>query len=81
MLNDALCEERIRNSDLVEIDSENDTITLTPEGRAAAAALDQVAYVRFASVYRSFQDISEFQDEIVRLQKSSTGEPNEGEQS
>lgn len=30
--------------------------------------LDQVAYVRFASVYRSFQDISEFQQEIDRLQ-------------
>ena len=29
--------------------------------------LDQVAYVRFASVYRSFQDISEFQREIERL--------------
>ena len=32
--------------------------------------LDQVAYVRFASVYRSFQDISEFQAEIQRLQKT-----------
>ncbi|WNO09448.1 transcriptional regulator NrdR [Teredinibacter sp. KSP-S5-2] len=32
-------------------------------------SLDQVAYVRFASVYRSFQDISEFQEEINRLQK------------
>ena len=31
--------------------------------------LDQVAYVRFASVYRSFQDISEFQQEIDRLKK------------
>ena len=31
--------------------------------------LDQVAYVRFASVYRSFQDISEFQEEIDRLKK------------
>ena len=30
--------------------------------------LDPVAYVRFASVYRSFQDISEFQQEIDRLQ-------------
>ena len=30
--------------------------------------LDQVAYVRFASVYRSFQDLSEFQQEIDRLQ-------------
>lgn len=32
-------------------------------------SLDQVAYVRFASVYRSFQDLSEFQKEIDRLQK------------
>jgi len=29
--------------------------------------LDQVAYVRFASVYRSFQDINEFKEEIERL--------------
>ena len=30
--------------------------------------LDQVAYVRYASVYRSFQDITEFQKEIEKLQ-------------
>ncbi len=30
--------------------------------------LDEVAYVRFASVYRSFQDLSEFRDEIERLE-------------
>ena len=30
--------------------------------------LDEVAYVRFASVYRSFQDVTEFQEEIQRLQ-------------
>jgi transcriptional repressor NrdR len=29
--------------------------------------LDQVAYVRFASVYRQFRDISEFLEEIKRL--------------
>lgn len=33
--------------------------------------LDQVAYVRFASVYRSFQDIDEFQEEITRLRKDA----------
>jgi transcriptional repressor NrdR len=33
--------------------------------------LDEVAYVRFASVYRSFQDVTEFQDEIKRLQEIS----------
>lgn len=32
--------------------------------------LDQVAYVRFASVYRSFQDVSEFKAEIDRLENS-----------
>lgn len=34
----------------------------------ALQTLDQVAYVRFASVYRSFADISEFRDEIERLE-------------
>lgn len=29
--------------------------------------LDQVAYVRFASVYRSFQDVDEFSEEVKRL--------------
>ena len=29
--------------------------------------LDEIAYVRFASIYRSFQDITEFQEEIQRL--------------
>lgn len=29
--------------------------------------LDQVAYVRFASVYRSFQDVNAFREEIERL--------------
>jgi transcriptional repressor NrdR len=33
--------------------------------------LDEVAYVRFASVYRSFQDVTEFEDEIKRLQEIS----------
>ena len=33
--------------------------------------LDAVAYVRFASVYRDFQDVSEFQDEIRRLKKET----------
>jgi transcriptional repressor NrdR len=29
--------------------------------------LDEVAYVRFASVYRSFQDVEAFREEIERL--------------
>ncbi|TGG90379.1 transcriptional regulator NrdR [Natronospirillum operosum] len=35
----------------------------------ALKQLDQVAYVRFASVYMSFQDIAEFRAEIERLEK------------
>lgn len=32
-------------------------------------SLDEVAYVRFASVYRQFQDLNEFRQEIDRLEK------------
>jgi len=31
--------------------------------------MDEVAYVRFASVYRSFRDISEFMQELQELLK------------
>ena len=31
--------------------------------------LDQVAYVRFASVYRSFEDVHAFREEIERLER------------
>lgn len=33
--------------------------------------LDEVAYVRYASVYRQFQDVTEFEEEIKRLQEIS----------
>jgi len=35
---------------------------------------DHVAYIRFASVYRSFTDASSFQDEVKNLIKQTTGE-------
>jgi len=34
--------------------------------------MDEVAYVRFASVYRSFQDLEEFSDEVQKLRDSLT---------
>ena len=34
--------------------------------------LDEVAFVRFASVYRSFKDLNEFREEIDRLSKDSS---------
>ena len=33
------------------------------------SSLDQVAYVRFASIYKSFQDVSEFHREIQQLKE------------
>jgi transcriptional repressor NrdR len=35
--------------------------------------LDQVAYVRFASVYRQFQDLARFKEELERLLSSGDG--------
>ncbi|MDE0732361.1 MAG: transcriptional regulator NrdR [Gammaproteobacteria bacterium] len=34
--------------------------------------LDEVAFVRFASVYRSFKDLNEFREEIDRLSKDTS---------
>jgi transcriptional repressor NrdR len=36
--------------------------------------LDQVAFVRFASVYRSFEDVNAFREEIERLEQEPTAE-------
>ncbi|MBS1213755.1 MAG: transcriptional regulator NrdR [Proteobacteria bacterium] len=38
------------------------------------AGLDDVAYVRFASVYRSFQDVNEFREVIDRLERQPSAE-------
>ena len=39
------------------------------------AKLDQVAYVRFASVYRDFQEITDFEREVGILQKKAPAKP------
>ena len=36
--------------------------------------LDHVAYVRFASVYRSFEDVNAFREEIERLEREPSAE-------
>ena len=43
--------------------------------------LDQVAYVRFASVYRRFEDVSAFQEEIERLRQMPSPEERRLQQS
>ena len=41
---------------------------------AALGELDQVAYVRFASVYRRFQDVAAFREEAERLENEPSPE-------
>lgn len=41
--------------------------------------LDEVAYVRFASVYRSFQDVEAFREEIERLRNRRGRDAAEGQ--
>ena len=43
------------------------SLVLGEEVMSELRRLDKVAYVRFASVYRSFQDVNEFKEEIERL--------------
>ena len=54
---------RLRSTGEREIPS----LTVGEEVMTELRALDPVAYVRFASVYRDFQDVSEFTEEIRRL--------------
>jgi transcriptional repressor NrdR len=38
--------------------------------------IDKVAYIRFASVYRSFQDVDDFHDVIRDLDKTAINKPH-----
>jgi len=41
------------------------------------AALDEVAYVRFASVYRRFKDIAGFERELIQIRERKVGTPTD----
>lgn len=57
-------EERMRRKG-PEVSSEQVGVAVL----ADLAKLDQVAYIRFASVYKDFQGISDFQEELTSLRK------------
>ncbi|MDZ7853731.1 MAG: transcriptional regulator NrdR [Halomonas sp.] len=59
--------ERIRQNLRARGEREIHARDIGEEVMQALKRLDQVAYIRFASVYRSFQDIDEFRAEIDRL--------------
>ena len=56
--------ERIENKILEEYESEVPVTYIGELVMRELKKLDQVSYVRFASVYRDFKDVTEFMDEI-----------------
>jgi transcriptional repressor NrdR len=59
----------LRSLDAAEIESRAVGEHVMQELRA----LDQVAFVRFASVYRRFEDVQAFREEIERLEREAPG--------
>ena len=58
-------ESDLRKRDSVEVES-----TIIGEiSMKKLKTLDKVAYIRFASVYREFEDLSKFEEELEKLQK------------
>ena len=65
--------DEIENELLSKIDRETDSVEIGEMVMSRLKEVDEVAYVRFASVYRSFKDISTFMEELSKLlQDSST---------
>jgi transcriptional repressor NrdR len=78
------CEKRPLATDVVEalVDTVEHQLRLTAAAEVSSAAigelvmdqlrdLDQVAYIRFASVYRQFADLASFQQAVSELQATA----------
>jgi transcriptional repressor NrdR len=62
-------EEKIRRTGTEQIESK----VIGEYVMESLKQTDHVAYIRFASVYRSFTDVSSFQEEVNNLIKQKTG--------
>jgi len=65
---------RIRHKLIASGESELPSRTLGEWVMEELKDIDPVAYVRFASVYRSFEDLDAFRDEVQRLQSEPSVE-------
>ena len=65
---DQVCDD-VTQSLLKDFEREVDSAEIGERVMASLRKLDQVAYVRFASVYRQFQAASDFISEIKGLKK------------
>lgn len=66
-IDDAL--ERIKRRLRAQGEREVDARRIGEWAMAELRHLDQVAYIRFASVYREFEDVAAFREEIERLER------------
>ena len=68
------CEKRPVPLNLLEeaVDDIQNTLqnTLDRDAMEKLKSIDEVAYVRFASVYRQFKDINTFMEELTRIMKN-----------
>jgi transcriptional repressor NrdR len=67
-------EETIRSRGAAEVPSHEVGLAILGPLRD----LDEVAYLRFASVYRSFESLADFEHEISRLRDERAGPPADG---
>jgi len=58
-------ESDLRKRDSVEVES----MAIGEIAMKKLKTLDKIAYIRFASVYREFEDIERFEEELEKLQK------------
>lgn len=72
-------EESIRATGVAQIDANDIGLSILPPLRE----LDEVAYLRFASVYQAFDSLDDFDAAITQLRiehASATGSPSSGEE-
>lgn len=67
-------EERVRGTGLAVVPSQEVSMAILEPLRN----LDEVAYLRFASVYRNFESLADFELEIAALQQQRLGRPEPG---
>ena len=67
-------EETVRASGVAEVEAHEVGMAVLPPLRE----LDEVAYLRFASVYRAFDDLEDFESEIqlLRAERALAGGPD-----
>lgn len=69
------CVSEIENTLLNSLEREVSSLQIGELAMEKLKEVDEVAYVRFASVYRQFKDIPTFADELMKLLRESGQQP------